>query len=122
MNIDSIVDSAFKLIKGSRCAIAFTEIEQLFEVHGFDYKGDLAISVGIANVHVWYDWNKDAVDVLTQLQSRGIKLIDENILTYYFDGKAWELPIATKSNIRKKVGYKEEHWFPASLIFMEETE
>lgn len=119
MNIDSVVDAAFKLIKGSRYAIAFTEIEKLFEEHGFDFRGDMAISIGIPNVHVWYEWNKDAVEVLMRLQDRGIVLRDESPLTYYYDGLAPNLPLASASNIRRKAGYKEEHWFPASLIFME---
>lgn len=118
MKIDSVVDSAFMLIKSSRYAIAFTEIEQLFEEHGFDFRGDMAIGIGIPNVHVWYGWNEDAVDVLMQLKKRGIWLRDESPLTYYYDGIAPNLPIASVSNIRRKAGYKEEHWFPASLIFM----
>lgn len=118
MNIDSIVDSAFMLIKGSRYAIAFTDIEQLFEENGFDFRGDMAITIGIPNVHVWYDWNEDAVEVLRRLRDRGIVLRDESPLTYYYDGRAPIFPIASVSNIRRKAGYKEEHWFPASLIFM----
>lgn len=122
MNIDSVVDAAFKLIKGSRYAIAFTEIEQLFEGHGFDFRGDFAIGIGIPNVIVWCGWNEDAIEVYKRLRNRGIALREESQLTYYFDGLAPNLPIASESNIRRKAGYKEPHWFPASLIFMEGNE
>lgn len=122
MNIDFVVDAAFKLIKGSGYSIAFTDIERLFEELGFDFRGDMAIGIGIPNVHVWYEWNKDAVEVLMRLKDRGIVLRDESPLTYYCDGLAPNLPLASASNIRREAGYKKEHWFPASLIFMEETE
>lgn len=121
MNIDSVVDAAFKLIKGSRYAIAFTDIEHLFEELGFDFRGDMAIGIGIPNVLVWCEWNEDAVEVYMRLRNRGVTLMEESPLTYYFDGLAPNLPLASASNIRRKAGYKEEHWFPASLIYTEET-
>lgn len=111
MSIDEMANAIYELAK--RGGVSFVEVEDLFGSKGFDYKGDLALSAGCKNIHFWYGWNQNAIDAMMKAQELGVRLVNDSVLVYYFDGKAWDVPIA---NVKKiKAGYKDEHWLPAVL-------
>lgn len=97
MNKDIIKQKVLEYIK-QNAGTSFVEIEQIFEEHNFDYKGNGAYSSGQhQNVIFWMGWNRSAFNILADLKHDG--LISMEIcepLVYLVDGKSLTLPVMTK--------------------------
>lgn len=91
--------------------VSFVELEALFQENGFDYKGNLMIATSAPNIIMWLNWNKFAVEVLTEVIKQGAEFTSTSSLIYYIDGAALNLPIAKTAK-----GYKHDlHWLPVVL-------
>ena len=92
--------------------VSFVEIEELFEKHSYNYKGDYILKLnGYDNIVMWDGWNNEAIGLIkTLMQKRVIELNSCNVMIYVIDGKSLSYPIAQKLK-----SYKQEHWIPVVL-------
>jgi hypothetical protein len=91
--------------------MSFVEVERIFDEHGFDYKGTLAIChLEYANIIIWKGWNKDATELLGALLEGPMEMVPTNVLTYVADSKLLAIPLA-----KKAINYKHPHWLPMTL-------
>jgi len=90
---------------------SFVEIERIFEEYDFDYEGDLVLSgTNNENIIFWLGWNKEAIEVITELMAEEKIYMDAcQPLYYLIDGKSIDLPIPKKS------GTKKPHWVPVAF-------
>ncbi len=110
MNNKKLIDIIYNYIKKNG-GVSFVEVERIFEENGFEYEGDMMITVSVPNVIVWGFWNKEAIEIMNVLKSMGVELKTSSPLIYYYDGKALNFPLCRSSK-----GYKNElHWLPAVM-------
>lgn len=89
--------------------VSYAELEWLFELNQYDYKGNLdAISEQCDHVVIWSGWNQEAYTIMAELLREG-KIHREPVdpFVYLVDGSALSLPV-----VKKKIDYKEDHWLP----------
>ena len=98
--------------------ITFFEIEEVFKLHNFDYKGDSLIEALPENSNriIWSGWNEHAINLIfDMLKDIGdYSLSGCNWLPYTQAGFYLNLPIA-----RKEIKYKAPHWEPRLLKLSE---
>jgi hypothetical protein len=98
--------------------LLFTDIEELFEKHNYNYKGEKGIYSGEnESLIIWTGWNSETIAMLSNIMSKVPQIYCRQAtqLEILFIGKALNLPIAKK--IKHK--YKEVHWLPSVLIWKE---
>ncbi|MGN8943778.1 hypothetical protein ACTNEF_01460 [Bariatricus sp. HCP28S3_E4] len=93
---------------------SYAELERLFERIGFDYKGDFDICVKeFPNVVIWFGWNMNAVNIISELESE--KLIFRDAVpswVYLADGRLIDLPVVDDSP-----SYKHKKcWLPVGFF------
>jgi hypothetical protein len=105
MDIKAEVYSYIKQNEGT----SYAELENLFTRLGFNWKGNLEIYSDVCdNVIFWTGWNKEAIELINDLQREDlISKVPGQPFIYYIDGKALNLPI-----VRKNIQYKTPHWLP----------
>lgn len=89
---------------------SYAEIERIFSAEGFDYTGDLAQTAGeqYPNIILWAGWNKQAVDIISELVGSGsVQRVPCDLLIYLIDGKTLGFPLQKDSN-----NHKRPHWMP----------
>ena len=94
--------------------ISFVNIENIFDEHGFYYKGDLTLEVPtLKNFVLWSGWNQEAIDIFDSVRkSKNITMKLCQPLVYLHDGKALNLPLA-----KRAISYKKPHWVPIVLVY-----
>jgi hypothetical protein len=93
--------------------VTFLEIERLFKMGGFPYKGSLPLcSASDENILYWNGWNKGAIRIIRKiLRNEAIVIAPTDTITYVIDGGGLDLPIARKADEQ----YKVPHWLPITL-------
>lgn len=89
--------------------VSFVEIEELFEDHSFNYKGEYALMYRkCKGIIIWNGWNNEAIDLISNLmQHKEIELDPCSIMIYLIDGQALKYPL-----VKSFRSYKEDHWIP----------
>ena len=89
--------------------VTYANIEEFFEDHGFEYKGDRGSRSAVCrHVIFWEGWNNEAFDMISELMSEGkIHCSSTNVITYLIDGKGLDLPI-----VKTNRDYTTDHWLP----------
>lgn len=105
MNVKAEV---LKYIKNNE-GTSYAELEYLFDRLGFNWKGDLEICSDVNdNVVFWAGWNKEAIELINDLQREGlIEKVPGHYVMYILDGKTMNLPL-----VRGYKEYKTPHWLP----------
>lgn len=112
----NLKEEVFKCIKryDSNGGATFTDLEQNFARHGYDYKGDasLAMAGDFENpIYLWAGWTKEAFAVLDELTEEGqITQTPIDPLAYYYDGKSLNLPVIHPTQPLQSGG-----WLPVSF-------
>jgi len=88
---------------------SYVELENLFTRLGFNWKGNLEICSDVnENVIFWAGWNKEAIELINDLQREGlIEKVPGHYVMYILDGKTMDLPL-----VRGYKEYKTPHWLP----------
>jgi hypothetical protein len=114
MDIEEIIINELKKEK----ELLFTDIEELFEKHNYNYEGEKGIYSGEnESLIIWTGWNSETIAMLSNIMSKVPQIYCRQAtnLEILFIGKALNLPIAK----RIKHKYKEVHWLPSVLIWKE---
>lgn len=110
MSNQKIINSMKKLVK-EKGWVSFVELERLFEKHGYDFKGEYAITYKYSTLVFWIGWNMEAINLFNQVRLEADWVIDPcSPFIYYLDCQVPNLPIA-----KKEYQYKKDHWIPACL-------
>ncbi len=106
--MDNVKNEVYSYIKQNE-GTSYAELENLFTELGFSWEGNLEIYSDInPNVIFWTGWNKEAIELLNDLQREElIEKIPGQLVMYLIDGKALNLPI-----VRTDRDYKTPHWLP----------
>jgi len=106
--MDNIKKEVYCYIKQNE-GTSYVELENLLTRLGFNWEGNLEIYSDInPNVIFWTGWNKEAIELLNDLQrEERIEKIPGQLVMYLIDGKALNLPI-----VRTDRDYKTPHWLP----------
>lgn len=100
--------------------ITFQGIEQIFDHHGFDYRGDdVAMTIpGVfgKNVVLWTGWNKDAYALVAELISDNgeyhAESLDEPVdKVYDLFRMNWIMPVTSDCN----KDFEELRWYPVVI-------
>jgi len=99
---------AYKYIKENE-GTSYVKLEYLFTRLGFEWQGDLEIYSDVCdNVIFWTGWNKEAIELINDLQREGlISKVPGQAFIYYIDGKTLNLPV-----VKTFKEYKTPHWLP----------
>lgn len=89
--------------------VTYVELQNLFDEIGYDYRGNLdIISEKCDHVLFWCNWNKETIELFSELQREGkIHKEPTQFFTYLIDGGGLQLPL-----VKKNVQYKTDHWLP----------
>lgn len=93
---------------------SFVELERLFDRHGIDWRGPLALCFpGHPSMIMWNGWSWEASDILAGLYKDHIVDFEygPNLrMVYFIDGKMLKLPIA-----KSERDYVSDRWMPVVL-------
>ena len=107
------VETAYRCLKNyilSRQKVDFVDVENLFNIIGFRFKGKIKLQPSKnQSVLIWDEWNKDAIEVLKKLLSDGFTLERIAAIHYnFFKCYISKLPVASSAHEQ----YDEMHWLP----------
>ncbi len=103
-----IKEEVYKFIKEHE-GTSYVELEELFNRLGFNWQGNLEICSDVNdNVVFWAGWNKEAIELINDLQRESlIEKVPGHYVMYILDGKTMNLPL-----VRGYKEYKTPHWLP----------